>query len=349
MKVIATIPPYAPFLEKLAAHPVISGVRLNTIMPTRETPVELLKRLKSIFVGKDIWIDLKCRQIRTSYGFFFKAPEEVRHYNIGGKEVILDPSDPKAHGVLRTPPWAELKIDRKIKLDFSKGPIKCWFQDGTDSAYIVDIIDGDKLIMLDGPKRVVGGGESINIVHPSLEIEGYLTDKDIEYIKAGIEADVHTYMLSYVEKDSDIEDLLAIDDKAIIAAKIESAKGVKWARESYGAFTMRKLEGIRLMAARGDLYVEMGSARPEKILPPLASIACLDEEAILASRLLGSLKVSPRPSCSDITDIDCMLSYGYKTFMIGDDICFNEGSLMLALDIMEAIDDDRMAYLSEGD
>ncbi|PIS21567.1 hypothetical protein COT51_02095 [candidate division WWE3 bacterium CG08_land_8_20_14_0_20_41_15] len=333
MKIIPTIPPYAPFIGKLFGHPLISGVRLNTVMPVKEPLEELLKRLKAISNGKDVWIDLKCRQIRTSHGFFFKEPDKVRMYNIGGKKYVLDPSNPRAYGVLRTPPWAQIKIDRKIKLDLSKGPVKCWLQDGYDSAYIAEVIDGDTLIMLDGPQRVVGGGESINILDPSLEIEGYFTDLDLRYIEAARKNDIHTFMLSYVENDSDIDGLLKLDEKAKGVAKIESKKGLEWVEKSYRKYR----SSVRLMAARGDLYVEVGIARPDKILNPLKLIAKSDPTAILASRILTSLRNNPRPTCSDITDIACMLEMGYEHFMIGDDICFNEGSLFLALDILTAI------------
>lgn len=334
MKVITTIPPYAPFLPKLAANPVITGVRLNTVMPIKGALDEFLVNLKKIMGDKDIWIDLKCRQIRTSHGFFFNAPKgEPRHYKIDGKDIILDPSDPKAYGTLRTPPWAELKIDRKIKLDLSKGPVKCWFQDGYDQAYIAEVVDGDLLIMLDGPKRVVGGGESINIIDPSLEIEGYFTDLDLKWIEAAKKAGIHTYMLSYLEQDSDVDELLKLDPEAIAVAKIESQKGVDWVKASYSKYR----KNVRLMSARGDLYVELGIPRPEKILKALYKIVKADHSAILASRILTSLRTAPRPTCSDITDIACMIQMGYKHFMVGDDICFNEDSLMLALEILTAI------------
>jgi len=333
MKVITTIPPYASFIDEVAGHSIISGVRINTVMPIRETLEDMLTRIKGLVIGKDIWIDLKCRQLRTSHGsLFFNEPKVQREYKIDGKTYILDPSSPKAYGELRTPPWAELKISHKIKLDISKGPVKCQMQDGYDSAYIVEIIDGDKLVMLDGPKRVVGGGESINILDPSLEIKGYFTERDLEYIKAAKKVGIHTYMLSYVEQESDITDLLDLDPKAKIIAKIESQKGMEWVKLIY----LKYRSSVRLMAARGDLYVEMG--RPDKILRPLKQIAQADSTAVVASRILASLLRNSRPTCPDITDIACMLEMGYQHFMIGDDVCFDRNLLMLALDILNAID-----------
>lgn len=332
MKVITTIPPYAPYIGEVAGHPLISGVRLNTVMPIKEPLAEMLTRIKIILNGKDLWIDLKCRQVRTSHGFFFKEPDKPRTYEIGGKTYVLDPSNPKAHGVLNTPPWAEIKISHKIRLDLSKGPVKCYLQDGYDSAYIAEIIDGDRLIMLDGPQRVVGGGESINILDPSFKVEGYFTDLDLQYIEAAKSAGIHTYMLSYVEEESDVADLLKLDPEAKIVAKIESKKGLEWVRNVYPKYA--DSISIRLMAARGDLYVEMG--RPDKIIKPLKKIIKADPTAIVASRILTSLRQNPRPTCSDITDIACMLEMGYEHLMVGDDVCFNRDILLLALDIMEA-------------
>jgi pyruvate kinase len=334
INIVPTIPPYAPYIGKVAGRSLVSGVRLNTVMPVKESLGDMLARLKRLMGKKNVFIDLKCRQIRTSHGFFFKPPAEPRTYKIDGEVYVLDPSNPRAHGVLKTPPWAELKITRKIKLDTSKGPVKCYFSDGINTANIVEVVDGDTLIMLDGPQRVVGGGESINILDPSLEIEGYFTDTDIKYIEAGLKAGIHTYMLSYVEEESDVDELLKMDPEAIVLAKIESMKGLEWVKNIYPKYK----KNVRLMAARGDLYVEVG--RPDKILRPLKEIIKADQNAVLASRILPSLRNSPNPACTDITDIACMLEMGYRTFMIGDDICFSKDSLMLAIDILGAIGDD---------
>ncbi len=341
MQIICTIPPYAPFIKDVIAHPSVSGVRINTVMPVKESLEDMLTRIKGLAGGKDIWIDLKCRQIRTSHGSnFYKAPplpepERPREYNIFGRTFRLETSHPKAHGDLVTPPWASIKLTHKIKLDTSKGPVKCWFQDGYDVAEIVEVVNGDTLIMLNGPKRVVGGGESINILHPSLEIEGFFTEYDLRYIEAGRKAGVHNYMLSFVEQDSDIGEMLALDPAAKILAKVETMKGIEWCRNSYHKHRSRN---VRLMAARGDLYVEVG--RPDKILRALKKIIDSDSGAVMASRILTSLRENPRPICPDITDIAAMWQMGYKTFMIGDDICFDEDTVLLALDMLAAIGDE---------
>ncbi|MFA6461900.1 MAG: hypothetical protein WCV90_06555 [Candidatus Woesearchaeota archaeon] len=332
MKAIVTIPPYAPYLKSIAEHPIVEGFRLNTVMPLKESLEDALLRIKDCAGDKPVWIDLKCRQIRINRGEFYDSPKEPTIIEVDGKKIVLDPSNPKSYGQLRTPPWSVIEIDHEIELDTSK-PVKCYFNDGHQSAYIVKV-DGNKLIMLDGPQRVVGGGESINILHPSLKIKGYFTPRDLEYIEAAKKVGMHDYMLSYVEKSSDLSDLLERDPLARPVAKIESQPGLEFVTNDYQDWRSR----VRLMAARGDLYVEVG--KPHQILQATRQIVDADPRAIAASRILGSLKQGYVPDCSDITDIGYLREIGYKRIMVGDDLCFKEEALFSALNLLQAIDND---------
>ena len=40
VRAIVTTPPYAPFLDEVARHPLVCGFRLNTVMPVRDGPTE---------------------------------------------------------------------------------------------------------------------------------------------------------------------------------------------------------------------------------------------------------------------------------------------------------------------
>jgi pyruvate kinase len=333
MKVITTIPPYAPFLEEIAMHPIVEGFRLNTVMPVRkqETLEDLLGRLKNIAGDKPVWIDIKCRQLRVSRGRFYNSPKEPMIFEIEGKKIVLDPSNPKAFGDIVTPPWAEIEIDHKIELDTSQ-PVPCYMNDGLDRAYIVGV-NGNKLIMLDGPQKIVGGGESINILHPSLKIKGFLTDLDKAYIEAGAKVGINTIMSSYFEGGNDVSEIRAINPNAEIVAKIESEKGLNYVRTEYNPKSL-----VRLMAARGDLYVEI--SRPHLILGAVRDIVEKDPEAIVASRILPSLRNSFLASAQDISDIGFLMEIGYRRFMVGDDICFRKESLLSALNIIQALERD---------
>src|SRR6185503_17003830 len=111
----------------------------------------------------------------------------------------------------------------------------------------------------------------------SLEIEGYLTEDDREWIAAARAEGVHDYLLSFVEGPDDVQALVALDPDARPVAKIESARGVA----TVGAL------GTRLMAARDDLYLQLGA---QAILPALEAIVAADATAICASRVLTSLE-----------------------------------------------------------
>lgn len=293
-EILITIPPYAPYIKKATEHSSVTGVRVNTVMPIKESLKEMIQRISSVVAPKDLWIDLKCRQLRvTNYA---------------------------------TVPFSHLEVSHPFTVDT---PVTAYFHDGLEAATVASV-DGNKIIMLDGPQRIVGPGESINIMSPSLVINGYFTQKDLDYIAAAKEVGIHKYMLSYVESGKDIDALLNLDPKAEAILKIESVKGLKFVREVYPSYKDR----AKLMAARGDLFVEVG--KPHYILRALKEIVKVDPDAIAASRLFPSLRTDLVPVCSEITDVGYLSEIGYHRFMVGDDVCFHEQSLMSALNLIQA-------------
>ena len=293
LDVIVTTPPYADFLDEVADHPLVRGFRLNTVMPTRGGPGEALDRLSGYH--QPLWVDLKGRQLRV----------------IGSA----------------SPPFTDIRISHPIHV---KTPVDAFFKDGKEHARIV-AVDGNRLILEDGPRRVVGPGESINIVHPSLEILGTLTETDIAYLKAMNTRGLKKVMLSYVENQSDLEDVKSYLPDADLVLKIETQKGIQFARK-YGS------NQGRLVAARGDLFVEV--IRPHRILSALKEIIQSDPNAIVASRVLDSLAYDPIPNNSEISDVALLLSLGYRTFLLGDAVCLGRDSLLSALNLLESISED---------
>ncbi len=291
---IVTMPPYAPYIDEVLRHPAVSGIRLNTVMPVKGSLEEVLKNLdsKAKKHGKELWVDLKCRQLR------------VKSYAV--------------------PPFAEIELTHKISVNT---PARAYFGNGKETATVLSVNE-NKLIMQEGPRRVVGPGEAVNIPDWSLEIEGYFTDTDRKYIEACTKAGVHNYMLSFVEGQEDIDELYKLDQEAKVVAKIESIKGMSFVRKAYDGKT-------RLMAARGDLFVEL--ALPHKIIEAVEDIVRADKSAIAASRIFSSLSEDLEPSCEDIGDADNLLRMGYKTFMFGDDICMERDSIMSGLNLFHAM------------
>ena len=212
ISVIVTIPPYASFIDEVTAHPIVSGLRLNTVMPLRESPREALERLARF--NKPLWVDLKGRQLR-----------------------VAEPA---------LPPFTEIKLSHAIKVHT---PVDAYFSDGNERVRVA-AVDGKRLIMEDGPRRMVGPGESVNIIHPSLQIEGTLTETDRAYLAAMKELGLTKVMLSYVESAADVDEVKSLLPNAEVVCKIETQKGLDYARK-------KKSTHGQLMAARGDLYVEV--------------------------------------------------------------------------------------------
>jgi pyruvate kinase len=195
-------------------------------------------------------------------------------------------------------------------------------------------VDGDRLILEDGPRRYVGPGESVNIPDASLQIEGTLTETDRAYLAAMREAGLGRVMLSFVESPADVDEVRAALPGAELLLKIESARGMDFVRKHGAALG-------RLMAARGDLYVEVG--RPHRIAGAVREILAADPDAVVASRLFTSLARDPVPDAADIGDAAFLLASGCRTFLLGDEVCLRRDSVLAALNLLEALARDLQA------
>jgi len=179
---------------------------------------------------------------------------------------------------------------------------------------------------------VVGEGEPVNILDPSLRIEGTLTDGDREYVEAARRLGLHDFMLSFVEGREDVEELLRLDPEANVIAKIESRKGLDFVRGDYPALR----EKVVLMAARDDLFVNLGPAK-EEMLEALELLVAADPDAIAASRLLCSLEESGQVAAEDLSDLWLLLKLGYRNFMLSDGLCFREEAFRAAAGVLDRV------------
>ena len=287
---IVTTPPYAPFVDEVAHHPLVSGLRLNTVMPLKHGPREALERLRGF--GQPLWVDLKGRQLRV----------------VGAA----------------LPPYTEVRLSHPIRVNT---PVDAFFSDGTECARVA-AVDGDRLILEDGPRRLIGPGESVNIVHPSLCIEGTLTATDRAYLTAMRDLGLKRVMLSFVETPSDTAEVRQLLPNAEIVLKIESQRGLAFARQHAATHG-------RLLAARGDLYVEV--LRPHRVIRAVRDIITADPDAIVASRICDSLAYQPIPESADIGDVAFLIALGYRTFMLGDRVCLKRDTVLEALNLLEAV------------
>jgi pyruvate kinase len=213
---IATLPNLSRTdkVHKVLSNPFITGARFNTganqLMNIEEI-VYILKQLSETY-SKTIWIDIKGRQLRIT--------------------KWADPS------------YEAIELNHNISITY---PAKIYFRNG-DCSNIVRT-KGNKILVDPIPKHALGAGQSVNVLAKDLEIEGYLTDSDIEYLKLCNKYGMNHIMASFVEEIEDLLEIQKYHSKASIVSKIESLKGLKLIMEH---------ELSNLMASREDLYVETG-------------------------------------------------------------------------------------------
>ena len=57
-------------------------------------------------------------------------------------------------------------------------------------------------------------------------------------------------------------------------------------------------------------------------------------------RILDSLAYQPVPVSADIGDVAFLLEIGYRTFMLGDQVCLRRETVMEALNLLEEMGSD---------
>lgn len=291
VRAIVTLPPYAPYAEEVAAHPLVAGLRLNTVMPLAgESPREALSRLSRL--GRPLWVDLKGRQLRVV-------------------EAAV-------------PPFTAVRVSHRLRVPT---PCDVFFGDGREAARLL-AVDGDRLVLEAGPRRVVGPGESVNVVHPGLVVEGTLTGSDRAYLAAMRELGMTRAMLSFVEREEDVAELRAELPDVEPMLKVESRRGLAFAGRNGARLG-------RLVAARGDLWVEV--REPHRIVGALRDVIAADPEAVAASRLFPTLSKTPVPEAAEVCDAAFLLALGYRTFLLGDEVCLRREPLLSALDLLAAV------------
>lgn len=314
---IATLPTMVSAQSKkmaeiIISHPLIGGVRYNTGGASPYTPRQILETIKPVAdsCGKTLYVDLEGRQVRIAGWTPFSRGT-----------VTLN---------------RDFTIELPAKINFRK---MGWFE-------VVNALPEERKIFFE-PCRTkqewyLGESQSVHILAKKFEVRGYLNDSDLEYMAEASDLGIPNFMLSFVEYSSDVREFLnaykkinhVLPDKIVL--KIESQRGVKL------------LEGLslhkryRLMAARDDLFLAFADKRSQ-VLNALKLIIKTDPEAILASRLMsGLLGYQEELTLGDITDIALMGKYGYKNFMLADEMTDVFESAMqnwqnIALPLLESV------------
>lgn len=275
---IATLPSLNNMekVEKVFSNPHISEVRFNTGVQTAysiDETLDILKKL-SIKYNKKLWIDIKGRQLRVTKW-----------------------ADPL---------YSCIEISHRVQVLY---PAQVYFRNG-DRVNITHIKNGNKLFVDPLPRQALGAGQSVNILAKDIEIDGYLTEKDKQYLTACKKMGLNNIMASFVETFDDLAQILQILPNSNIVSKIESLKGIDF-------ITQYKVPN--LMAARDDLYLQTGENH--SMLNHLKTIISRDSKAICASKIFLSLEKRETVDFADFADLELMYNIGYRKFMLCDNVC----------------------------
>lgn len=322
MDILVTLLPSFPHFPRFAADMRLAGIRLNSAMLTNidvDQELTLIPKEQPV----PLYFDIKGRQLRVT---------EV-HEN---------------------PDFLDISLNHPISV---RTPTPVLFKGGEDHVPLVEISpDGYRLKFHGGPQYVVKVGESLHIRDKSLEVGGdQFVPQELEKIEQVKGAGIVRWFLSYVESQRDVDEFLELVGKdAEVWLKIESKRGLQ-----YVAREFKKRDNLILVAAKGDMYVELD--RPDQILQAQKLIIAKDPKANAGSRMMLSVvnKVpeivddpatggkrivwkilpNPVPSNADFEQLAWLYDIGYRSFMLCDELCLREELLVPATNALCAFKD----------
>ena len=302
-ELLVTMCPTFKHFNRFAHDTRVNGIRFNTAMITLEELEKEIEALHEAHATVPVYYDVKGRQLRIT-------------------EVAT-----KDHNL-------ELKLNHPIEV---KTPCEVLFKAGADVALLDHITEDQRLVFEGGPRYRLVPGESLHIRDKSfqnIQKGSILTDLEKQKVAKAKAAGINKFFLSYVERQSDIDQLQEIvGQDAEIWLKIESIPGMQFVVHDF-----KKRDNLVLVAARGDLFVEV--EQPHHIIDALRIIIKKDPEACVGSRLLLSVVDSPVPSCADLLEIAWLYDIGYRRMMLCDEICLKENLLSSAVAIFNGIKHD---------
>jgi pyruvate kinase len=299
LKFYVTLWPSFPHFQKFSVDTRLSGIRLNSAMMNSFDLDKEFAIVENLIDPIPLYFDIKGRQLRV-------------------KEVI--PNNERL----------ELILNHPINVNT---PTMTLFKAGADGVILDKVVDGNHLIFDGGPEYKVYPGESLHIRDKSLEVLGpTFLDYEIDKIEKAKKAGFDKYFLSYVESQKDIDEFREFVGDSEIIAKIENKKGLEYVANNY-----KKQKNLNLMAARGDLYVEID--KPHEIMDALNLIISKDKGAHVGSRILLSIVRNSVPECCDFTDLAYLYDIGYRKMMLCDELCLKEEWLDCSVNVLDVFRD----------
>lgn len=250
-ELLVTLWPSFPHYRGFSRDSRLAGIRLNSAMMTAPELDAELEKIRMNPGRVPLWYDIKGRQ-------------------------------PRIIEVIPNEDHLDLRLNHAVEV---RTPCPVILKGGADHALLDHLEeDGRRLVFRGGPRYQVKAGESLYLRDPNLRIKGdILTPDEIAKIEKVRAAGFKRWFLSYVEQQSDLDRFQELVGKdAEIWLKIESMAGLRFVSEQF-----RKRDNLVLVAARGDLYVEID--KPHRIGQALRLIVDKDPKACVASRIMLSV------------------------------------------------------------
>lgn len=175
-------------------------------------------------------------------------------------------------------------------------------------------VKSDKIVCKVKNGGVISNKKGVNIPNVSLSLP-YMSQKDIDDIKFGIEQDIDFVAASFVRTAADVREIKNVlqnnGGRGIsIIAKIENAEGVQniddIIHESHG-----------IMVARGDMGVEIDMQDLPVIQKSLIKKTYRAGKVVItATQMLDSMIRNPRPTRAETTDVANAIYDGTSAIML---------------------------------
>ena len=305
-KIVATVGPASSSPEAIQAL-IKAGVdvfRLNFSHGTHDSHAAVCARVREAarIAGRQVGImqDLSGPKIRTGP---LAGNEPVRLAQ--GEQVLLRAGDlPSTSDVIYTP-YAELirsaRADDRLLLD--DGRIELRVTAARSDVLETEVLNGGLL----------GAHKGINAPGVPLPASA-LTAKDAVDLAFGLELGVDFVALSFVQTAEDIRRAKNVMQNAgrsvPLIAKIERPAAVQNLAE-----ILDEAHGV--MVARGDLGLEMPLEQVPRIQKEIIRRArALGRPSILATQVLESMRVEPRPTRAEVSDAANAVDEGADAIML---------------------------------
>ncbi len=305
-KIICTLGPASSTEEKIREL-ILSGMsvaRLNFSHGTHQDHLERVEMIRKVSreLGKPVGILLDTKGPEIRLGTFAKGKvtlEKGQSFTLTTREVVGDETIVSVS--YRELP-GDIAPDARILLD--DGLIELHATQKTDTDILCTVVNG-------GP---ISDRKGVNLPGAELSMP-YISEKDYDDIRFGVEAGFDFIAASFVRDAQDILEIRKIleekDCHTIkLIAKIENGQGVKNIDE-----ILRVSDGI--MIARGDMGVEI----PLEEVPVLQKLLIKKvygngKLVITATQMLDSMMKNPRPTRAEATDVANAIYDGTSAIML---------------------------------